>query len=152
MAASDILISMTTRMRATLTMIIGTAAISALAVAAPTAALANDSGKTVTQLPSTVSINTGQSVTLTLTTNVTTGYTWKASVPKKSTVSVSKGVYKAPSGNAMGAAGTTSWTITGKKSGNTVVTIVATAPDGTQSTTDADGQSQALTAKVSKKK
>jgi predicted secreted protein len=138
-------------MRTTMTMTIATAAISALAVAAPTAALANDSGKNVTQLPSTVSIKTGQSVTLTLTTNTTTGYTWKASIPKQSTVSVSKGVYKAPASDAMGAAGTTTWTIKGTKSGKTVVTIVATAPDGTQSTTDANGQTQALTVKVAKK-
>lgn len=139
------------RVRTTMTMTLASVAIGALAVAAPTAALANDSGKTVTQLPSTVSIAVGQSVNLTLTTNTTTGYTWKASVPKQSTVSVGKGVYKAPSGDAVGAAGTTTWKIKGTKSGKTVVTIVATAPDGTQSTTDANGQSQALTVKVSKK-
>ena len=143
---------MMNRFRTTLTMTVAVAAIGALAVAAPSAASAKtkDTGLVVTQLPASVRITTGESFKPTLTTNVTTGYSWKASVPKKSTVTVSKGVYTAPTSGLMGAAGTTTWTISGKSTGKTVVTIVATAPDGTNSTTDANGNAQQLTVNVSK--
>ena len=94
---------------------------------------------TVTKLPATVTILPGTVATLTLPTNVTTGYRWivvsKPCCTSNGTAvaKVSKGVYKAPDTSMPGAPGTTTWKITGLRPGKGSV-IIATRPPGVQNT------------------
>ena len=97
-----------------------------------------DSTKHITSLPAKVTLKVGQKATLTLKTNVTTGYRWIiASSPINSAfkpiVKVSKGHYTAPAATMPGAPGTTTWTITGLRPGKGSV-IIVTRPPGVQNT------------------
>ena len=142
------------RLRSTLTMTIAAVAIGTLAVAVPSSASAADTGLVVTQLPAQVRLISGESFTLSLPTNVTTGYSWAAKVTGSTkAVKVSQGVYQAPASpdGMVGVPGRTVWTITGAKKGTATVTIVATPPGGGAGTsTDADGNLQAVTVIVMK--
>lgn len=85
----------------------------------------------VTSLPAQQAVLQGTKVVLTLETNRTTGYTWTTKVAgDPGTVKVGKGKYKAPASDAMGAAGTTTWTIDTKKPGTATVEVLTTPPGG----------------------
>lgn len=87
---------------------------------------------TITKLPAQVKLLPGQSVNVTLETNVTTGYSWSAKVVGKAgTVTVSDGKYTAPNTTLVGAPGTTTWTITAVKKGTAVVRFLTTPPGST---------------------
>ncbi len=104
-------------------------------LSSPASAANKDITVVVTQLPAQVRLIPGESISLSLSTNVTTGYTWdtKVSGDKKS-VKVSQGVYAAPAATGMvGVPGTTLWKITAKSVGTTVVTVVTTSPGGKSS-------------------
>jgi predicted secreted protein len=86
---------------------------------------------TVTKLPAQVRLIPGESVKVTLSTNLTTGYTWSTKVVgKKSAVDVGKGAYTASTGDLMGAPGTTTWLVTAKADGTAVVKFMTTPPGG----------------------
>lgn len=92
----------------------------------------------VTQTPAQVRLEPGETIAITLPTNVTTGYQWTARVAgKKGVLTVSDGVYTAPENpqGMVGVPGSTTWTVTAKKNGTGVVKIVATPPGGGQGTT-----------------
>jgi predicted secreted protein len=102
------------------------------ALITPAHAANKDNTLTVTELPAQVRLIPGESITLSLSTNATTGYTWdtKVSGAKKS-VKVYQGVYSAPASTGMvGVPGQTSWQITAKNVGKAVVTVTTTAPGG----------------------
>ncbi len=85
----------------------------------------------VTVLPGQVRLLDGESVRVTLPTNVTTGYSWAAKVTgDSSAVTVSKGAYKAPTTDLIGAPGVTTWVVTAKGDGVAKVQIVTTPPGG----------------------
>lgn len=113
------------------------------------AASGADTGLVVTQLPAQVRLVPGETITLTLSTNRTTGYTWNAKVVGKAkSVAVSDGRYTAPQSpeGMVGVPGTTSWTVRAVKPGTASVTILATPPGGgTPVDTDAQGRRQRLT-------
>jgi predicted secreted protein len=104
-------------------------------LSSPVNAANKDVTLVVTQLPAQVRLIPGESISLSLSTNATTGYTWdtKVSGDKKS-VKVFQGVYAAPEATGMvGVPGTTIWQITAKSVGKAVVTVVTTSPGGTKS-------------------
>jgi predicted secreted protein len=104
-------------------------------IASPASAANKDITLVVTQLPAQVRLVPGESISLSLSTNATTGYTWdtKVSGDTKS-VKVYQGVYAAPAATGMvGVPGTTVWQITAKSVGKAVVTVVTTSPGGTKS-------------------
>jgi predicted secreted protein len=85
----------------------------------------------VTELPAQVRLIPGEKIELTLVTNRTTGYSWRATKSgKKKAIKVSKGMYTAPDTDLVGAPGETTWTITARKRGTATVTITATPPGG----------------------
>lgn len=87
----------------------------------------------VNALPAQVRLIPGESILLSLSTNLTTGYTWSTKVTgDKKSVKVFQGVYQAPaSANGMvGVPGTTAWSIKALKPGTSVVNIIETAPGG----------------------
>ncbi len=105
-------------------------ALGAFASAAPANA-ADDVTLVVTELPAQVRLIPGEAIELTLETNRTTGYTWKATKSgKKKAVKVSKGSYTPPNTTMVGAPGLTTWTITAIKPGTVDVNIAATPPGG----------------------
>jgi predicted secreted protein len=86
---------------------------------------------TVTKLPAQVRLIPGESVKVTLSTNLTTGYTWSTRVVgKKAAVDVGKGAYTAPTGDLMGAPGVTTWLVTAQADGTAVVKFMTTPPGG----------------------
>jgi predicted secreted protein len=90
---------------------------------------------TITILPAQVRLVPGEAVAVRLDTNVTTGYSWSATVVgDRSAVDVSKGVYAAPTAQPglVGAAGTTTWIVTAKATGTAVVKFWTTPPGGGQ--------------------
>ena len=104
-------------------------------LSSPVNAANKDVTLVVTQLPAQVRLIPGESISLSLSTNATTGYTWdtKVSGDKKS-VKVFQGVYAAPEATGMvGVPGTTIWQITAKSVGKAVVTVVTTSPGGQKS-------------------
>ena len=117
-------------------------ALAALVAAGTLAPAADAAGKkptlVVTQTPAQVRLVPGETIAITLSTNRTTGYSWSAKVAgKPGTITVSKGVYQAPTNtNGMvGVPGKTTWTVTADKDGTGVVKIVATPPGGGAGTT-----------------
>lgn len=85
----------------------------------------------VTVLPGQVRLLDGESVRITLPTNVTTGYSWSTMVSGAGkAVTITKGKYVAPSGDLVGAPGTTSWVVTAKGDGVAKVTITTAPPGG----------------------
>lgn len=111
-------------------------AIGGLAVSAPAASADDHMGEdvtlVVTELPAQVRLIPGESIELTLVTNRTTGYSWKARVRgDKKAIKVGKGKYTAPEDSGMvGVPGTTTWKITAEEPGRAVVRILATPPGG----------------------
>jgi predicted secreted protein len=122
-------------------MIVALAGTMALTVA-PVASAAQPAKKyptlIVTQTSTQVRLAPGERVRLQLSTNLTTGYSFIASGGcctdgDLDVATVSKGVYRAPTGNLVGAPGTTTWTVTARRSGSTDI-IVVTRPPGAQNT------------------
>lgn len=92
----------------------------------------------VTQTSTQVRLAPGERVRIQLSTNVTTGYSFIASGGcctdgDLDVATVSKGIYRAPTGTLVGAPGTTTWTVTARRAGTTDITIV-TRPPGVQNT------------------
>lgn len=117
-----------------------TIAVTALAVSAPAQAAPAKPKvtATITELPAQIRLIPGESVSVRLSTNLTTGYTWSTKVVgKKASVSVGKGVYVAPSTDMVGAPGTTTWLVTAQKKGTAVVKFL-TSPPG-EDTTKVEG-------------
>ena len=109
-------------------------AASAVVGVAPAASAAPKSTLVVTQLPAQVRLIPGEHITLSLSTNKTTGYTWSTKVTgKTSAVKVYEGVYAAPASTdgMVGVPGTTTWDIAAKSVGKATVNIIATSPGGT---------------------
>ncbi len=110
---------------------IALAGIVAVGPATATAPAKKNITLTVTELPAQVRLIPGEAVTVRLSTNRTTGYTWSTRVAgDKPFVNVSNGVYAAPTTDLIGAPGTTSWTVTAKAKGTAVVKIITTSPSG----------------------
>ena len=105
------------------------------AFAAPAQAASKGSTLVVTELPAQVRLIPGESITLSLSTNATTGYTWDTKVTgNKKSVKVFQGVYAAPAETGMvGVPGRTIWQITAKSVGKAVVTVTTTSPGGATS-------------------
>lgn len=104
----------------------------------PAAQAAPNPSLVITQTPAQVRLIPGETVDITLSTNVTTGYQWTAKAAgKKGTIKVSQGTYTAPANTEgmVGVPGTTTWTVTALKKGTGVVKIVATPPGGGAGTT-----------------
>ena len=94
----------------------------------------------VRDLPAQVRLVPGERVKIVLSTNRTTGYTWKAeggccTKDDKNIARVSKGVYRAPenTGGMVGVPGTTTWTVVALRRGKTDIQII-TSPPGAQNT------------------
>ena len=125
-----------TRVRAPRAIALAAAAVVLGLVASVSPAAAAQSAKkdvvlTVTVLPGQVRLLDGESVRVTLPTNVTTGYSWAAKVTGDAkVVSVSKGAYKAPTTDLVGAPGVTTWVVKATGNGVAKVQIVTTPPGG----------------------
>lgn len=127
-----------TRVRAPRAIALAAAAVvlGLVASVSPAAAAAAQPAKkdvvlTVTVLPGQVRLLDGESVRVTLPTNVTTGYSWAAKVTGDAkVVSVSKGAYKAPTTDLVGAPGVTTWVVKATGNGVAKVQIVTTPPGG----------------------
>lgn len=118
---------------AALVTVAGTIGMAAAVPAAATTVAKKDVVLTVTTLPGQVRLLDGESVRITLPTNVTTGYSWSTKVVGDSkAVTVSKGTYTAPSTDLVGAPGTTSWVVKATGDGVAKVRIVTTPPGGGQ--------------------
>ena len=109
-------------------------------VGAGSASAKADATLIVRDLPSTVRLIPGERVKITLSTNLTTGYSWTANggcctKSGAAIAKVSKGVYAAPVNNdgMVGMPGQTTWTVTALQPGTTAITIV-TSPPGAQNT------------------
>ena len=94
----------------------------------------------VRDLPAQVRLVPGERVRIVLSTNRTTGYTWKAeggccTKNDKFIARVSKGVYRAPenTNGMVGVPGTTTWTVVALRPGTTDIEIV-TSPPGADNT------------------
>ena len=125
-----------TRTRAPRALATLAAVVALVGVAAATPAVAAQPAKkdivlNVTVLPGQVRLLDGESVRITLPTNVTTGYSWAPVVSGATkAVTVSKGSYVAPSGDLVGAPGMTSWVVMAKGDGVAKVTTTTTQPGG----------------------
>jgi len=104
----------------------------ALAVA-PAQAKPVDNTVTITILPAQVRLVPGESATVRLETNLTTGYTWSYRVVgRKGAVQVVQNEPAPPAAGALiGAPTTTDWVVTAKSRGTAVVKILSTPPGGT---------------------
>ena len=114
-------------------------ALTAMVVAPPAGATPTKKNVTltITVLPGQVRLMPGESVKVRLSTNLTTGYSWSTKVTgDKSAITVSDGVYKAPTSSLVGAPGTTTWTITAKSAGTAIVKFLATPPGSGAATSD----------------
>ena len=113
-----------------------------VALAAPAAQAAQAAKKypalIVTQDSTQVRLVPGERVKIQLSTNRTTGYSWIAdggccTSSDQSIAKISRGVYKAPVTDLVGAPGVTTWTVTALRPGTTDITVV-TRPPGVQNT------------------
>lgn len=122
-----------TRLRSILTLTI-TALIAGLIVAASPTHAATKPTVTVTELPAQIRLIPGESMRLTLPTNLTTGFQWTRTVtgPNPRAITVTKGRYQAPANETglVGAPGTTTWNVRAVRPGRAVVEILATPPGG----------------------
>ena len=118
-------------------LVAGLATMGSTASAAPAA-----TGPTliVRDLPAQVRLVPGERVRIVLSTNRTTGYTWKAeggccTKDDKNIARVSRGVYTAPenTGGMVGVPGTTTWTVVALRQGTTDIQII-TSPPGADNT------------------
>jgi predicted secreted protein len=92
----------------------------------------------VTQESTQVRLAPGERVKIQLTTNRTTGYSYIATggccaAGDLPVATLSKGAYRAPTTDLVGAPGTTTWTVTARRPGTTDITVV-TRPPGVQNT------------------
>lgn len=92
----------------------------------------------VTQTSTQVRLAPGERVKIQLSTNRTTGYSYIATGGcctdgDLDVATLSKGSYKAPSTDLVGAPGTTTWTVTARRVGTTDITVV-TRPPGVKNT------------------
>ena len=93
----------------------------------------------VRDLPAQVRLIPGEKVKIVLSTNRTTGYSWHAEGgccvkgTDKFVAKISAGRFTAPSGDLVGAPGTTTWTVTALRPGKTTVDIM-TRPPGVENT------------------
>lgn len=137
-------ISVRTTMRPLRTLAVLTSAVlvAGLAVAGSAAAAPAATGPTlvVRDLPAQVRLVPGERVKIVLSTNRTTGYTWKAeggccTKDDKNVARVSKGVYRAPdnTNGMVGVPGTTTWTVVALRPGKTDIQII-TSPPGADNT------------------
>jgi len=104
----------------------------ALAVV-PAQAKPVDNTVTITILPAQVRLIPGESATVRLETNITTGYTWSYRVVgRKTAVKVEQKQPAPPAADALiGAPTTTDWVVTAVSRGTAVVKILSTPPGGT---------------------
>ena len=110
-------------------------ALTALVMAAPAQAKPIDNTVTLTILPAQLRLTPGESATIRLSTNYTTGYSWSDKVTgKKKAVSVLQ-MDPAPAADngLIGAPTTTDWVVTAKSKGTATVTIL-TSPPGSSDT------------------
>ena len=107
-------------------------AVSGLVIAAPATAKPIDNTVTLTILPAQLRLVPGESATVRLSTNYTTGYTWSYRVTgdRKAVRVVQKKPAALPPGSLLGAPTTTDWVVTAKSRGTAVVKIVSTPPGG----------------------
>ncbi len=110
-------------------------ALTALVMAAPAQAKPIDNTVTLTILPAQLRLTPGESATIRLSTNYTTGYSWSDKVTgKKKAVSVlQKDPAPAADNGLIGASTTTDWVVTAKSKGTATVTIL-TSPPGSSDT------------------
>lgn len=92
----------------------------------------------VTQESTQVRLAPGERVKIQLTTNRTTGYSYIATggccaAGDLPVATLSKGAYRAPTTDLVGAPGTTTWTVTARRPGTTDITVV-TRPPGVKNT------------------
>jgi predicted secreted protein len=101
-------------------------------LAAPTASAKPDSTVTLTILPAQLRLVPGESATVRLSTNITTGYSWSHAVTRdRSAVTVVQKQPAPPAAGALiGAPTTTDWVVTAKAVGTALVTIRTTPPGG----------------------
>ena len=109
-------------------------ATTALAVA-PAQAKPVDNTVTITILPAQVRLVPGESATVRLQTNLTTGYSWSYRVVgNRNAVQVVQQEAAQPAANALiGAPTTTDWIVTAKSRGTAVVKFLTTPPGGGKS-------------------
>ena len=108
-------------------------ALTTLIMAAPAQAKPIDNTVTLTILPAQLRLTPGESATIRLSTNYTTGYTWSDKVTgKKKSVSVLQ-LEPAPAADTglIGAPTTTDWVVTAKRKGTATVTILTSPPGST---------------------
>jgi predicted secreted protein len=119
------------------TLLLGSAAVTASAAqAAPSAK--KYPALIVTQESTQVRLTPGERIRIQLSTNRTTGYSWIAyggccTADDANIATISKGAYKAPVTDLVGAPGVTTWTVTAVRPGTTDITIV-TRPPGVKNT------------------
>ena len=108
------------------------AMLTGVAVSAPASAKPVNNTATITVLPAQVRLVPGESVTVRLQTNGSTGYTWSDRVVgRTSAISVVQNSPAALPANApLGAPTTTDWVITAKAKGTAVVKFLSTPPGG----------------------
>jgi predicted secreted protein len=110
-------------------------ALTSLLMTAPAQAKPVDNTVTLTILPAQLRLTPGESATIRLSTNYTTGYSWTSKVTgKKKSVRVLQ-MDPAPIADSalIGAATTTDWVVTAKRKGTATVTIL-TSPPGSDKT------------------
>lgn len=102
--------------------------------AAPAQAKPVDNTVTLTILPAQLRLIPGESATVRLQTNLTTGYTWSFRVSgDRAAVKVVQKEPAPPAPDALiGAPTTTDWVVTAKSRGTAVVKILSTPPGGTK--------------------
>ncbi len=105
-------------------------AMSALVATSPATAKPVDNTVTLTILPAQLRLVPGESATIRLTTNYTTGYTWSYRVAgdRTAVTVVQKDPAQVPAGSPLGAPTTTDWVVTAKSKGTAVVKILTSAP------------------------
>ncbi len=110
-------------------------ALTSLLTIAPAQAKPIDNTVTLTILPAQLRLTPGESATIQLSTNYTTGYSWSYKVTgKKKSVTVLQKQPAAPADDALiGAPTTTDWVVTAKRKGTATVTIL-TSPPGSDKT------------------
>ena len=105
---------------------------SSAAIVAPAQAKPVNSTITVTVLPAQVRLIPGESATVRLQTNLTTGYTWSYRVvgDRSAVRVVQHSPAELPAGSLIGAPTTTDWVVTARSRGTAVVRFLTTPPGG----------------------
>ena len=105
---------------------------SAAMVAAPAQAKPVDNTVTVTILPAQLRLVPGESATVRLQTNLTTGYSWSYRVvgDRNAVRVVQNSPAELPAGSLIGAPTTTDWVVTATSRGTAVVRFLTTPPGG----------------------